>query len=219
MIILLSPAKTMNLRHPKETFNCLYKDDAIKLRTPLTSMSIKSLMTFFNISKDVALKTKSYFLDTHTYLVYNLFDGIGYSILKQLSPNIPKRIYALSGLYGLLSMSDTVYPYRLDLTHPKKGSLVSFWKKKLYEALKDENIIISCLSYEYEVLLDEKLLVIKVEIMKGTKKAPSVDAKKVRAAFAAFLEQCELDKITQFSFEGYKCQSFQDHKIILHQHH
>jgi len=219
MIILLSPAKTMNLRHPKEIFNCLYKNDAIKLRTPLTSMSIKSLMTFFNISKDVASKTKSYYLDTNTYLVYDLFDGIGYRILKQLSPHIPKKIYTLSGLYGLLSMSDTVYPYRLDLTHPKKGSLVSFWKNKLYETLKDENIIISCLSSEYEVLLDDKLPVIKVDIMKGSKKAPSFDAKKVRAALAAFLEQFELDQMTQFSFEGYTCQSFQDHNIIIHQHH
>ena len=75
-----------------------------------------------------------------------MFDGIGYRILKQLSPKISKNIYALSGLYGLLHLSDTIYPYRLDLKHPKKGSLITYWRQKLYKKLKDEDMIISCLS-------------------------------------------------------------------------
>ena len=204
MIILLSPAKTMNLKYPKDRFNCSFKDDAIKLRSSLRSMSVKRLMTFFNISKDVALKTYDYYHDEHTYVTYDMFDGIGYRILRQCSPTLPKNIYSLSGLYGLLHLSDTIYPYRLDLKHPNKGSLVTYWRQKLYEKLKDEDMIISCLSSEYEVLLDERLHVIHVEIYKDNKKAPSVDAKKVRAAFSVHLDTYGMNDVTSFEFINYQ---------------
>lgn len=204
MIILLSPAKTMNLKHPQKNFRCIFEEDALKLRSSLSLMSVKRLMTFFDISKDVALKTYDYYHSEDTYVTYDMFDGIGYRILKQLSPQIPKNIYALSGLYGLLHLSDTIYPYRLDLKHPKKGSLVSFWRQKLYEKLKDEDMIISCLSSEYDVLLDERLHVIHVEIYKDNKKAPSVDAKKVRAAFASYIDTYGLDEIHHFEFMNYQ---------------
>ncbi len=207
MIILLSPAKTMNLKHPQKDFHCSFEQDALKLRSSLTSMSVKRLMTFFNISKDVALNTYDYYHSEDTYVTYDMFDGIAYRILKQLSPQVPKNIYALSGLYGLLHLSDTIYPYRLDLKHPKKGSLVTYWRQKLYEKLKDEDMIISCLSSEYDVLLDERLHVIHVEIYKDNKKAPSVDAKKVRAAFSVHLDTYGMNKVTSFEFMNYQVMS------------
>ena len=214
MIILLSPAKTMNLKHPQKDFRCFFEEDALNLRSSLTSMSVKRLMTFFDISKDVALKTYDYYHSEHTYVAYDMFDGIGYRILKQLSPRVPKNIYALSGLYGLLHLSDTIYPYRLDLKHPKKKSLVTYWRKKLYEKLKDEDMIISCLSSEYDVLLDERLHVIHVEIYKNNKKAPSVDAKKVRAAFSVHLDTFGMNKITSFEFMNY--QVIRQKNTIIH---
>ena len=215
MIILLSPAKTMNLKHPQKDFRCFFEEDALNLRSSLTSMSVKRLMTFFDISKDVALKTYDYYHSEDTYVTYDMFDGIGYRILKQLSPKVPKNIYALSGLYGLLHLSDTIYPYRLDLKHPKKGSLVTYWRQKLYKKLKDEDMIISCLSSEYDVLLDERLHVIHVEIYKDNKKAPSVDAKKVRAAFASYLDIYGFSQINQFQYDGYQVVELLDYKIII----
>jgi cytoplasmic iron level regulating protein YaaA (DUF328/UPF0246 family) len=203
MIILLSPAKTMNLKYPQKDFHCFYLEDALKLRSSLKSMSIKRLMTFFDVSEGVALKTYDYYHSEHAYVTYDMFDGIGYRILKQLSPTIPKNIYALSGLYGLLHLSDTIYPYRLDLKHPTIGSLITFWRQKLYEKLKHEDLIISCLSSEYEVLLDERLNVIHIDIYKDNKKAPSVDAKKVRAAFAVHLDTYGIDEINDFEFMNY----------------
>jgi cytoplasmic iron level regulating protein YaaA (DUF328/UPF0246 family) len=204
MIILLSPAKTMHLIQPMVEFNCEFKEDALKMRSSLALMSVTRLKTFFNISLDMANKVREYYQSNHTYRVYDLFDGIGYRILKSLTPTIPKHIYALSGLYGLLHLSDTVYPYRLDLNHPKKGSLLTFWRKKLYERLKHEHVIIACLSSEYDVLLDERLPVIYVKIYKNNKKAPSVDAKKVRAAFAVHLDTYGLDHSHAFEYIHYK---------------
>lgn len=218
MIILLSPAKTMNLIQPMDEFNCEFKEDALNMRSSLASISVKSHMTFFNISLNMAKKVHDFYQTEDTYRVYDLFDGIGYRILKSLISTIPKHIYALSGLYGLLHLSDTIYPYRLDLNHPKKGSLIIFWRKKLYERLKHEQVIIACLSSEYDVLLDERLPVIHVKIYKNNKKAPSVDAKKVRAAFAVHLETFGIHHLNTFEYIRYKvAHSSQNHIQIVFQ--
>ncbi len=178
MVILLSPAKTMQLKNPNKTFSCFYQKESLQLRKTFKHMPIKKIMAIFNVSKEVAKQTSLYYNSEDTYQVFDMFDGIGYRILKSLANDIPKHIYALSGLYGLLHLSNQVYPYRLDLKHPIKGSLISFWKEKLYERLKDEPLIISCASSEYEQILDKRLTITYVHILSGDKKAPSVDAKK-----------------------------------------
>jgi len=213
MVILLSPAKTMQLKNPNKTFTCLYQKESLQLRKTFKHMPIKKIMAFFNVSKEVAKQTALYYNSEDTYQVYDMFDGIGYRILKSLANDIPKHIYALSGLYGLLHLTDQVYPYRLDLKHPIKGSLISFWKEKLYERLKDEPLIISCASSEYEQILDKRLQITYVHILSGDKKASSVDAKKVRAALAYQIDVYGLERLDAFNYDGFKFKSFKD-KII-----
>ena len=213
MVILLSPAKTMQLKNPNKTFTCLYQKESLQLRKTFKHMPIKKIMAFFNVSKEVAKQTALYYNSEDTYQVYDMFDGIGYRILKSLANDIPKHIYALSGLYGLLHLTDQVYPYRLDLKHPIKGSLISFWKEKLYERLKDEPFIISCASSEYEQILDKRLQITYVHILSGDKKASSVDAKKVRAALAYQIDVYGLERLDAFNYDGFKFKSFKD-KII-----
>ena len=213
MVILLSPAKTMQLKNPSKTFSCLFQKESLLLRKTFKHMPIKTIMAFFHVSKEVAKQTSLYYNAEDTYQVYDMFDGIGYRILKSLSHKMPKHIYALSGLYGILHLSDQVYPYRLDLKHPIKGSLISFWKEKLYERLKDESLIISCASSEYEQILDPRLNIIYVHILSGDKKASSVDAKKVRAALAYQMDVYGIERLDAFNYEGFKFKSFKD-KII-----
>ncbi len=215
MVILLSPAKTMQLKNPNKTFTCFYQKESLQLRKTFKHMPIKKIMAIFNVSKEVAKQTSLYYNSEDTYQVFDMFDGIGYRILKSLANDIPKHIYALSGLYGLLHLSNQVYPYRLDLKHPIKGSLISFWKEKLYERLKDEPFIISCASSEYEQILDKRLTITYVHILSGDKKAPSVDAKKVRAAFAYHIDAYGLNELTSFEYEGYKFIELNESKIII----
>lgn len=215
MVILLSPAKTMQLKNPNKTFSCLYQKESLHLRKTFKHMPIKKIMAFFHVSKEVAKQTSLYYNAEDTYRVYDMFDGIGYRILKSLANEIPKHIYALSGLYGILHLSDQVYPYRLDLKHPIKGSLISYWKEKLYERLKDEPLIISCASSEYEQILDKRLQITYVNILSGDKKAPSVDAKKVRAAFAYYIETYGLNTLTSFEYDGYNFIELNEYNIII----
>lgn len=215
MVILLSPAKTMQLKNPNKTFSCLYQKESLNLRKTFKHMPIKNIMAFFHVSKEVAKQTSLYYNAEDTYQVYDMFDGIGYRTLKSLSNNIPRHIYAISGLYGILHLTDQVYPYRLDLKHPIKGSLISFWKEKLYERLKDEPLIISCASSEYEQILDPRLNIIYVHIFHGDKKASSVDAKKVRAALAYHIDTYGLDTLASFEYDGYKFIEFIKSDIII----
>jgi cytoplasmic iron level regulating protein YaaA (DUF328/UPF0246 family) len=215
MVILLSPAKTMQLKNPNKTFSCLYQKESLNLRKTFKHMPIKNIMAFFHVSKEVAKQTSLYYNAEDTYQVYDMFDGIGYRTLKSLSNNIPRHIYALSGLYGILHLSDQVYPYRLDLKHPIKGSLISYWKEKLYERLKDEPLIISCASSEYEQILDPRLNIIYVHIFHGDKKASSVDAKKVRASLAYHIDTYGLDTLASFEYDGYKFIEFIKSDIII----
>ncbi len=215
MVILLSPAKTMQLKNPNKTFTCLYQKESLQLRKTFKHMPVKKIIAFFHVSKEVAKQTSSYYISEDTYLVYDMFDGIGYRILKSLSNNMPKHIYALSGLYGILHLSDQVYPYRLDLKHPVKGSLISFWKEKLYERLKDEPLIISCASSEYEQILDPRLNIIYVHIFHGNKKASSVDAKKVRAALAYHIDIHGLEELDNFNYEEFTFASLKNHVITI----
>ena len=188
MKILLSPAKTMNLEAPHTSQVPLFQKDATRLRRSLSKMSIKSIQDFYNVSKDTATLTKSYYLNNSTYIAIELFSGIAFKTFHQYeAPHTLDDLYILSGLYGIIQAQDGISPYRLDLTHPYKGSLIQFWKEKIYSYLKDEDTIISCMSKEYEALLDQRLLVTYVSIYKNAKKAPSVDAKKVRGAFANYL--------------------------------
>lgn len=202
MKILLSPAKTMNTNAPNAYKEPVFMHEATQLRKALRSMSLKKTETFFNVSKDVAKTTKQYAEDDARYEAISLFSGIAFKTFHEQSPNPTyDHLYILSGLYGLVHAKDGIYPYRLDLVHPTRGSLIHYWKKRLYALLKDEKDIISCASKEYEAILDERLHVTRLHITKDLKRAPSVDAKKVRGAFAHHLLVRQSPE--GFSFDGY----------------
>lgn len=202
MKILLSPAKMMQLDASTSSQIPIFNDEANKLRKSFASLSIKSLESFFNVSKETATLTKSYYLNNNKYQAIHLFSGIAFKTFHSFEPltNIDD-LYILSGLYGIIHALDGISPYRLDLIHPKKGSLIAYWKKKVYGVLKDEQTIISCASQEYEAILDERLPITYVKILHKNKRAPSVDAKKVRGAFAYHLLKHQSPN--GFTYEGY----------------
>lgn len=202
MKILLSPAKTMNLEATISTQIPVFEKESKRLRSHLSKMSISSIQNFFNVSRETAKLTKSYFLNKETYVASQLFSGIAFKTFHQFEVlNNLDDLYILSGLYGIIHAQDGISPYRLDLSHPQKGTLIPFWKEKLYDYLKDEDTIISCMSMEYEALLDQRLSVTYVSISKNGMKAPSVDAKKVRGAFAHHLLRYK--RPDAFDYDGY----------------
>lgn len=202
MKVLLSPAKTMNLEASKSNQVPVFMNEAYQLKKALKSMSLKKTESFFKLSKNAARLTQSYTLMTETFKAIELYSGIAFKTYHQQHPKPnDDHLFVLSGLYGIVHAQDGILPYRLDLTHPTRGSLISFWRKKIYSFLKDEPEIISCASKEYESLLDPRLNITFVNIVSGDRLAPSVEAKKVRGALAHHL-LIHL-KPEGFSFEGY----------------
>ncbi|MGA0351517.1 MAG: YaaA family protein [Acholeplasmataceae bacterium] len=202
MKILLSPAKLLNLDASFSEKQPVFLHEATQLKKALKSMSLKKTEMFFKLSHQSALLTQSYYANDQHYKALELFSGIAFKTFHDQSQNVSyDDLYILSGLYGIIQAEDGISPYRLDLIHPTRGSLIQFWKKRIYQYLKNETIIISCASLEYEQILDERLPITHVKILKGEQAAPSVDAKKVRGAFAHHLLLHH--QPDGFSYDGY----------------
>jgi uncharacterized protein len=204
MKVILSPAKTLSFTHPSHTPLPYFELEAMTLFKPLERMTIKALELFFKCSTDISIQTHDYFSNQERYTAIHMYQGISFKTFQSLPTINTKNLYIASGIYGLVSASDALRPYRLDLLHPTKGSLLSYWKPKLYTYLKDEDCIYLCVSKEYEVLFDTRLPLIFIEIFLNNKKAPSVDAKKVRGALAHFILSHDSSKLSSFEYIGYK---------------
>jgi cytoplasmic iron level regulating protein YaaA (DUF328/UPF0246 family) len=215
MLVIISPSKTLTLGTPYHHSNPIFNKDAEILRTYFKKMSKKSIMTFFNISKAVAEQTQSYFLNDETYKVIDTFTGIQFKTLFEFEKVDMRALYVASGLYGLLHAHDHMKPYRMDLYHPKIGSVKDFYLNKIKNFLKHQDRIFLCVSHEYEKLFHPSLPLTFIQIWNGNKKASSVDAKKLRGAFAHYLLKHHGQSIEAFEYLGYKVIENTNSQIII----
>jgi uncharacterized protein len=209
MKLLLSPAKSMNLNGLETHKMPPFYKEALSLRKSLQTMSISSVECFFKVSHALAHETKKMFQISTTYEAWTLFDGIAFKTLKEhlQHEHHLNALMILSGLYGIIQAKDGISPYRLDLKHPKKGNLSSFYRPKIYELLKEEPLIYVLVSKEYEVLLDERLSLIHFTFYDGNNNAPSVEAKKLRGYIAASLLNDPNTDLNAISYLGYQYDS------------
>jgi len=131
------------------------------------------------------------------------------------------RLRILSGLFGILSPLDLIFPYRLEMgTNFGIGdhkNLYSYWKDKVTANLNkmESSYLINCASTEYFSVIDTKK--IKAQIIhpifldreKGSKekyKNIGLFAKKARGMMARFIIQERIKdpkNLKEFDFEGY----------------
>ncbi len=131
------------------------------------------------------------------------------------------KLRILSGLFGILSPLDLIFPYRLEmgtkLEIGDKRNLYSFWKDKVTSYLNEieSSYLINCASEEYFSVIDPKKL--KAEVItpvfldreKGTKdkfKNIGLFAKTARGMMANFIIKERIkdpDKIKDFDLAGY----------------
>ncbi|GGP85492.1 peroxide stress protein YaaA [Shewanella ulleungensis] len=175
MLVLISPAKTLDFDNPPitNTFTqaTLLKQsqELIDVCRELTPMDIASLM---KVSDNIAGLNAARFADWQPPFtlknakqaifafrgdVYTGFDADHLSE-SQISAS-QKHVRILSGLYGLLKPLDLIQPYRLEmgtkLANPKGNNLYSFWGETITEevnkALQEQgdDIIVNLASNEY----------------------------------------------------------------------
>jgi cytoplasmic iron level regulating protein YaaA (DUF328/UPF0246 family) len=190
MKILLSPSKTMADAYSKEGTNPLFEKEATLLLNQLKSHSVESLMTLFEVSEKIAKENYERF--QHFNPVHKAYDAYtGYMFKMMDKPSLKEKeteyikthLMIVSGLYGLVRMTDLIGHYRLPMGVSLKKPLASFWKPYLTNIFKN-TWVLDLMSQEYRDAFDmnelDHVTIDFVEIQNGKEKRSAMTLKKCR---------------------------------------
>jgi len=189
MLIVISPAKSLDFKTPPSTANYTMPellDESEKLAGRLKKMGPGQLSKLMGISKDLGELNFQRYQDWHlpflpenakqAVLAFNgdVYQGMQANSLSEEKLELAqKRLRILSGLYGVLKPLDLIQPYRLemgtDLKYYRSKNLYAFWNpiltKKINEAVSESgsSVLIYLASNEYFKSIDKKKL--KAEIV------------------------------------------------------
>ncbi len=232
MLILLSPAKTLN-------FNCDISDQIctsvpyfdneahqlIQILKKYSSEELASLMKMslklgeFNYQRFQNYDSSDSRPAIYAYNgdVYEGFELSEYNQETQAFANKTLRI--LSGLYGILKPFDLIKAYRLEMSihlkNEKGKNLYDFWSNKLTDYLNNEQgkFIINLASQEYSSVINlEKINKKRIDVIFKEKqnngyKIIGLHAKKARGVMANFIIRNYIVNpahIKDFNLNGYK---------------
>lgn len=168
MIFLLSPSKTMNIKAVEDikTSQMLVSSrTTIHLRRTLQKLTPSELKMLYKVSEKVIESAQNLNAEKYAARSIDLFEGLVFKNLdyKTLQPiekqYINDHLLIFSALYGIVSPSQVIIPYRLDLNNCIDGkieNLTSTWQKKITDFLmkQDANWIVNLASEEYSKLVD-----------------------------------------------------------------
>lgn len=214
MLILISPAKTLDLDSPygEEPGRPRFARDAAGIARAAAKLKAADLAALMHISPALAeLNVKRFkgfaravsrpAIRTFAGDVYRGFDAA--SAEPEVIAYAQDHLRILSGLYGLLRPLDAIKPYRLEMGTgwaPKGGRLVDHWGKKVAKSLLAElkgegsNTILNLASREYYAVVapfvPKKVRVIAPDFRVRTANGlqfQSFTAKVARGALARFV--------------------------------
>ena len=224
MLIILSPAKTLNFDHQQIT-----KHYSIPVFMKETSVLVEKMQTLSasEIEKMMSVSPKLALLNYSRYQTWNpdaknskqailafdgdVYDGLDAKTLteKQLK-NAQKRIRILSGLYGVLKQLDLIQPHRLEMGTPLSmgnyKNLYSFWQDKIVSEINialDEsgnNFLVNLASNEYFKSIETKKLYGKIitvdfkDLKNDSYKIISFFAKKARGSMSRFILENNINR-------------------------
>jgi uncharacterized protein len=233
MLIVLSPAKSLDLETPPTTklsTQPAFLDHSEQLIERLRGFSPNDLGELMDLSDALSTlnvaRYASWTKDTsearQAIMTFNgdVYDGLDARSMsaKQLDYT-QSRVRILSGLYGMLKPLDLIHPHRLEmgtrLQNPRGKNLYEFWGDMITEALNKEGspVLVNLASDEYFKSVKPKKLDMPVitpvfEDWKGGKyKIISFFAKRARgmlARYAAVNNITDPVKLKKFDVDGYK---------------
>jgi len=219
MRILLSPSKTMADAYSKEGTNPLFEKEARLLLNQLKTYSIKSLMTLFDVSEKIAKENYERFKHFDpVHKAYDAYTGYMFKMMDKPSLNeketeyIQTHLMIVSGLYGLVRMSDLIGHYRLPMGVSLNEPLVHFWKPHLTKVFKD-TWVLDLMSQEYRDAFDmdelDHVTIDFVEIQKGKEKRSAMTLKKCRGLMVRACAQKNIqtkEALKKLSIDGFNYQ-------------
>jgi uncharacterized protein len=175
MIVILSPAKTINLDKKIKTnifTEPIFLEEANLLMDELIKYTPPDLESLMKVSSELAEKNfirHIQWIGEHDLCsgtqALSGYDGAVYQGINAVDFNEEQLSFAnnhiriLSGLYGVLRPLDIIKPYRLEMATKLKNTvgnnLYSFWRDKLTDyfmkelEMQRENIVINLASKEY----------------------------------------------------------------------
>ncbi len=180
MLILLSPAKTMDMTAngcPSVGTTPLFDADAERLASDMSEFSTEQIRSLLKVSDKLALQTAEqyqHFDNKKTprkpaLLAYNgsVFKAIGAKNYDQETfAYAQDRIRIVSILYGLLRPLDLIKAYRIEYKlrlSGMMGNLYDYWTPRLTQPLLNDakqvgNIIINLASLDVMEALNKKLI-------------------------------------------------------------
>lgn len=224
MKILIPTAKEMNTNVPSFEANPLRPESQAVL-DELARYSAQELESFYKISAEKAQEEYDHIQalknETATnYPALHLFDGLMYrnikrdNLTKAEQAYLEKHLMITSALYGVIPAFAPIAPHRLDFLMKLKvagKSLKSHWQLAYEESMKDQDLIFSLLSSEFENVfpkeIREKMVTFKfMEERDGKLKIHSTISKKARGAFLTALMENQVtsvEEMTKLSFAGF----------------
>lgn len=232
MIIVISPAKTIDLSlpcHTNHSTSPVFVEDANRLVKRLSKMSAKKIGLMMDISpKLAALNADRYkgwgFPETPEKQAIAAFKGEVYNGLRGWEFGEDELMYAqdhlriLSGMYGVLKPLDKIKPHRLEMgTKLPTTTLYKFWGKKISNVLKssfssEDEVLINLASNEYFKSVNTKILKHRIitpifkDLHKDQYKVITVYAKKTRGLMTRFILENKIsdpDELISFNVDGY----------------
>lgn len=188
MLILLSPAKSLDFSSPYHNLNASapeYQHLASELIQVAKKLSEQEIGALMKISADLSKLNYQRFQtwsenpspDAHRPALFT-FDGDVYDGLNAKTLLAPQCQYLqdhlriLSGLYGVLRPYDAIQPYRLEmgrpLANPKGRNLYSFWSEivslNLNKVISDKKYVsvLNLASEEYFKVVDKKKITVPI---------------------------------------------------------
>ncbi|MDE1952446.1 MAG: peroxide stress protein YaaA [Betaproteobacteria bacterium] len=184
MLIVLSPAKTLNTTSPVPELPVTlprFIPQSAALIKLLRGQSPAELASLMGISDKLAtLNAERYAAWSKTFTAENsrpailtfngdVYDGLAAAQLKPRDLQWAQdHIALLSGLYGVLRPLDLMQPYRLEmgtrLPNPKGANLYAYWGSRIAKALREQlqghahPVLINLASDEYFGAVDTKAL-------------------------------------------------------------
>ena len=224
MKILIPTAKEMNTKISSLEAQPLRPESQAVLDA-LARYSAQELENFYKISAEKAQEEYDHIqaLKNGTatnYPALYLFDGLMYrnikrdNLTKAEQAYLEKHLMITSALYGVIPTFAPIAPHRLDFLMKLKvagKSLKSHWQGAYEESMKDQELIFSLLSSEFENVfpkeIREKMVTFKfMEERDGKLKIHSTISKKARGAFLIALMENQVtsvEEITKLSFAGF----------------
>lgn len=221
MKILLSPAKEMNT-DTKVFTQIDISEITNKIIENLNNLDNSQLKNKLKINDNILKLVKSYLSNMKnpgSNMAIHTYNGLAYRSMDRNFSNkdltyMTDNCLILSALYGPISPTKYIKPYRLDFMNNLKidgYSLKSLWKPFYNQSIEGQDFIINLASNEFSSLFNrEKNTWIDFDFYEeknGKLKMHSTISKKARGLMFSYLvhEKIEdLDLIKKFKSDGYR---------------